>query len=132
LSNRTRGGYQIPPHYRVRHDKIDAAGVITIRYNSHLHHIGLSKYLRGTNVTVLIDDRDIRVLDHNTGELIRELVLDPPVTTNPAASNAELTLKQAADVNHISGHLSTMSRDITRDITDLTCSTEYWRVTGWA
>jgi hypothetical protein len=24
-------GYQIPPHYRVRHDKIDAAGVITIR-----------------------------------------------------------------------------------------------------
>jgi hypothetical protein len=89
LSNRTRGGYQIPPHYRVRHDKIDAAGVITIRYNSHLHHIGLSKYLRGTNVTVLIDDRDIRVLDHNTGELIRELVLDPPVTTNPAASNAE-------------------------------------------
>ena len=36
-------GYQIPPHYRVRHDKIDAAGVITIRYNSHLHHIGLSK-----------------------------------------------------------------------------------------
>jgi transposase InsO family protein len=24
-------GYQIPPHYRVRHDKIDAGGVITIR-----------------------------------------------------------------------------------------------------
>src|SRR5262249_49442510 len=35
-------GYQIPPHYRVRRDKIDAAGVITIRYNSRLHHIGLS------------------------------------------------------------------------------------------
>ena len=36
------------PHYRVRHDKIDAAGVITLRYNSHLHHIGLSKRRRGT------------------------------------------------------------------------------------
>jgi transposase InsO family protein len=70
-------GYQIPPHYRVRHDRIDAAGVITIRYNSRLHHIGLSKHLRGTTVTVLIDDRDIRVLDHNTGTLIRKLVLDP-------------------------------------------------------
>jgi hypothetical protein len=69
-------GYQIPPHYRVRHDRIDAAGVITIRYNSRLHHIGLSKHLRGTNVTVLIDDLDIRVLDHNTGTLIRKLVLD--------------------------------------------------------
>jgi hypothetical protein len=30
-------GYQIPPHYRVRHDRIDAAGVITLRYNSRLH-----------------------------------------------------------------------------------------------
>jgi transposase InsO family protein len=70
-------GYQIPPHYRVRHDKIDAGGVITIRYNSRLHHIGLSKHLRGTKVTVLIDDRDIRVLNHDTGQLIRKLILDP-------------------------------------------------------
>jgi transposase InsO family protein len=70
-------GYQIPPHYRVRYDKIDAAGVITIRHNSRLHHIGLSKHLRGTKVTVLIDDRDIRVLDRDTGQLIRKLVLDP-------------------------------------------------------
>jgi transposase InsO family protein len=70
-------GYHIPPHYRVRHDKIDAAGVITIRYNSRLHHIGLSKHLRGTKVTVLIDDLDIRVLDRATGTLIRKLILDP-------------------------------------------------------
>ena len=70
-------GYHIPPHYRVRHDKIDAAGVITIRYNSHLHHIGLTKRRRGTKVTVLIDNLDIRVLDRDTGKLIRKLVLDP-------------------------------------------------------
>jgi transposase InsO family protein len=70
-------GYQIPPHYRVRHDTIDAAGVITIRHNSRLHHIGLSKRRRGTKVTVLIDDLDIRVLQHDTGTLIRKLVLDP-------------------------------------------------------
>jgi hypothetical protein len=69
--------HKIPPHYRVRHDRIDAAGVITIRYNSRLHHIGLSKRRRGTHVLVLINDRDIRVLDHNTGQLIRKLVLDP-------------------------------------------------------
>ena len=70
-------GYQIPPHYRVRHDTIDAAGVITIRYNSHLHHIGLSKRRRGTKVIVLADDLDIRILDRDTGVLIRKLVLDP-------------------------------------------------------
>jgi transposase InsO family protein len=70
-------GYQIPPHYRVRHDKIDAGGVITVRYNSRLHHIGLSKHLRGTHVIVLIDNRDIRVLHRDTGTLIRKLVLNP-------------------------------------------------------
>jgi len=70
-------GYQIPPHFRVRRDKIDAGGVITIRYNSRLHHIGLSKHLRGTGVLVLINDRDIRVLHRHTGKLIRKLTLDP-------------------------------------------------------
>jgi hypothetical protein len=70
-------GYQIPPHYRVRHDTIDAAGAITIRYNSRLHHIGLGKRRTATKVSVLIDDLDIRVLDRRTGQLIRKLVLDP-------------------------------------------------------
>ncbi len=69
--------YRSPPHYRVRHDRIDAAGVITVRYNSQLHHIGLSKRRRGTHVIVLINDRDIRVLHRDTGHLIRKLVLDP-------------------------------------------------------
>jgi hypothetical protein len=56
-----------------------------LSHNSRLHHIGLSKRRRGTKVTVLIDDRDIRVLDRDTGQLIRKLVLDPPATTNHAA-----------------------------------------------
>jgi transposase InsO family protein len=73
----TPTGYLIPAHCRVRTDTIDAAGVITIRYNSRLHHIGLGKRRTGTKVTVLIDDRDIRVLDRDTGQLIRKLVLDP-------------------------------------------------------
>ena len=70
-------GYLIPAHCRVRTDTIDAAGVITVRYNGRLHHIGLGKRRTGTKVTVLIDDRDIRVLDRDTGQLIRKLVLDP-------------------------------------------------------
>ena len=70
-------GYKIPPHYRVRHDKIDAGGVITLRHNSRLHHIGLSKHLRDTKVIVLIDDLDIRVVHPDTGQLIRKLILDP-------------------------------------------------------
>jgi hypothetical protein len=98
----------------VRHDKIDAAGVITIRYNSRLYHIGLSKHLRGATVTVLIDDLDIRVLDHNTGRLIRKLTLDPTRDYQPrGVQMRKLTRKQALNANDVSGHLSTMSRDIT-------------------
>ena len=52
-----------------------------------LHHIGPSAHVRGTTVTVLADDRDVRVLHHDAGTLIRELVLDP------AASNAETSPK---------------------------------------
>ncbi len=89
----TATGYVIPAHCRIRTDTIDAAGAITIRYNSRPHHIGLGKRRTGTKITVLIDDRDIRVLDRNTGQLIRKLVLDPPATTNPAASNAETAPK---------------------------------------
>jgi hypothetical protein len=34
----------------VRRDKIDITGVITLRHNSRLHHIGLGRRLVGTRV----------------------------------------------------------------------------------
>jgi hypothetical protein len=63
-------------HYRVRHDRIDGSGVITLRHNSRLHHIGLGRRHAGTRVVVLVRDRHIRVLDTD-GELLRDLQLDP-------------------------------------------------------
>jgi transposase InsO family protein len=67
----------IDPHYRVRTDRVDTSGVVTLRHNSRLHHIGLGRARARTRVTMLIDDLHIRVLDADTGELIRDLVLDP-------------------------------------------------------
>jgi len=66
----------IPPHYRVRRDKVDITGVITLRHNSRLHHIGLGRRLTGTRVLVLVADLHVRVLTGD-GELLRELTLDP-------------------------------------------------------
>jgi transposase InsO family protein len=63
-------------HYRIRRDRIDPTGVITMRHNSKLHHIGLGRRHAGTRVLVLVHDLHIRVLN-DTGELIRELTLDP-------------------------------------------------------
>jgi transposase len=70
-------GPVIPAHYRVRTDKIDAGGSVTVRHNSRLHHIGLGARLAGTPISLLIDDLHIRVIHRHTGQLIRELILDP-------------------------------------------------------
>ncbi|MBA3630043.1 MAG: DDE-type integrase/transposase/recombinase [Actinobacteria bacterium] len=61
---------------RVRHDKVDQHGTVTIRYKSKLHHIGMGRALNGTRVILLVAGRQIRVLDEH-GELLRQLRLDP-------------------------------------------------------
>jgi transposase InsO family protein len=71
-------------HYRVRHDRIDPSGVITLRHNSRLHHIGLGRRHAGTRVLVLVRDRHIRVLNTD-GKLLRELQLDPTRDYQPQA-----------------------------------------------
>jgi transposase InsO family protein len=63
-------------HFRIRRDKVDTTGVITLRHNSRLHHIGLGRRLAGTRVLALIDGLNVRVLSED-GELLRALVLDP-------------------------------------------------------
>jgi hypothetical protein len=60
----------------VKRDRIDITGVITLRHNFGLHHIGLERRLVGTRVIALIDGLRVRVITED-GELIRELVLDP-------------------------------------------------------
>ena len=70
-------GVKIPAHYRVRNDTIDTGGTVTLRHNSRLYHIGLGAAHRGTRVQLLIDDLHIRVIGRDTGQLIRELTLDP-------------------------------------------------------
>jgi transposase InsO family protein len=70
-------GQPVPDgHYRVRHDRIDTSGVITLRHNSKLHHIGLGRRHAGTRVLVLVHDLHVRVID-DTGQLLRQLTLDP-------------------------------------------------------
>ncbi|MGI9623188.1 MAG: IS481 family transposase [Acidimicrobiales bacterium] len=62
---------------RVRHDRVAKTGSVTLRYQTRLHHIGIGRGHAGTNITLLIIDRDIRIIATDTGELIRQLTLDP-------------------------------------------------------
>jgi transposase InsO family protein len=64
-------------HWRTRQDKIDDSGVVTLRHNSRLHHIGLGRRHAGTHVLILAKDLNVRVIARTTGQLLRELQLDP-------------------------------------------------------
>jgi transposase InsO family protein len=64
-------------HDRIRRDRIDATGVVTLRHAGRLHHIGIGRTHARTHVLLLVQDLHIRVIDAATGELLRELTLDP-------------------------------------------------------
>lgn len=61
---------------RVRHDKVDKDGSVTIRYRSKLHHIGMGRALKGVPVVLLVAGRHIRIIDRD-GVLLRDFELDP-------------------------------------------------------
>lgn len=64
-------------HFRIRDDKVHATGNVTLRRAGHLHHIGLGAALAGTRVRLLVHDLHVIVIDPDTGEIYRELTLDP-------------------------------------------------------
>jgi len=63
-------------HNRVRRDRVDDTGALSLRIAGHLHHIGVGRTHAGTRVLMLIQDLNVRVINAATGELIRELTID--------------------------------------------------------
>jgi transposase InsO family protein len=63
-------------HFRVRKDRTDATGTVTLRYLSRLRHIPLGRAHKHQPVTLLVAGRHVRVVTED-GSLLRELTLDP-------------------------------------------------------
>jgi hypothetical protein len=61
---------------RVRRDRIDNNGKVTLRHRTRLHHIGVGHAHKGKRVIMLVDGLDVRVVSQD-GELLRQLTLDP-------------------------------------------------------
>jgi transposase InsO family protein len=72
-------GPRIEGTYRVRRDRIDRGGAVTLRYDSKLLHIKVGRRYAGLRVLLLVAGLDVRVVTDD-GELIRELTLDPTRT----------------------------------------------------
>ncbi len=63
-------------HNRVRHDRVDKSGTVTLRVHGQLRHIGIGRTHKGTHVVLLAQDLQVRVVNAVTGELLRELTID--------------------------------------------------------
>ena len=66
-----------PSPWRIRHDHIDAGGTVTLRHKGRLHHIGIGRRHAHTPITMIVQDLNIRIINPTTGELLRQLTLDP-------------------------------------------------------
>lgn len=87
-------------YFRVRQDRVDETGKVSLRYDSRLYKIGLGRAHKGRSVKLLIADQSIRVIDQH-GQLIRELTLDPSRTYQPIST--------PYDVHNVPTHMSGMS-----------------------
>jgi transposase InsO family protein len=61
---------------RLRRDAVDLDGKLTIRYAGQIRHLGVGRRFAGTRVRMLINDRDIRVLNR-AGQLLGDYTINP-------------------------------------------------------
>lgn len=82
--------------HRVRHDKIDAFGKVTLRYLGKLRHIPVGMAHKNRKVRLLVAGADVRVITED-GELIRALTLDPNKNYQPLGGRCQMhnVLQQA-------------------------------------
>lgn len=70
-------------HWRVRHDKIDGTGTISLRYEGTMRHLAIGRAHKGTHVIVLIAGTDIMTANATTGELLAEHTIDSNKSYQP-------------------------------------------------
>lgn len=67
-----RGG-----HFRVRYDKVDKDGKISLRRAGKMHHVGVGLKHRGQRVFALIDETTVTIAAIGPGDILAEADIDP-------------------------------------------------------
>jgi hypothetical protein len=73
-------------HDRIRHDRVDKSGTVTLRVAGQLRHIGIGRTHHRTHVILLVQDLHVRVINAITGELLRELIHNPNIDYQPTGA----------------------------------------------
>jgi hypothetical protein len=75
-------GQRVSSTTKVRRDRVDTNGTVTLRHRSNLHHIGVGRAHKKQRILMLVADLDIRILDV-AGTVLRHLTLDPSKDYQP-------------------------------------------------
>ena len=69
-----------PGHYRLRYDRLDTKGRMTMRRAGRMHHLGVGIEHARKRVLAFADDHQITVADLNTGEVLSRHLIEPNKT----------------------------------------------------
>jgi transposase InsO family protein len=64
-------------HYRLRYDRLDTKGKMTIRRAGRMHHLGIGTTHARKRVLALADDQHIAVIELDTGEVLSTHLIEP-------------------------------------------------------
>jgi hypothetical protein len=67
-------------HYRLRYDRLDIKGRMTIRRAGRMHHLAVGAAHARTRVLAFADDHHVTVADLTTGEVLSTHLIDPDKT----------------------------------------------------
>jgi transposase InsO family protein len=69
-----------PGHYRLRYDRLDENGHMTLRRAGRMHHLGIGAAHARTRVLAFADETHVTVIDLATGEVLSTHLIEPTKT----------------------------------------------------
>ncbi|MGV9181791.1 integrase core domain-containing protein [Arcanobacterium canis] len=69
--------------WRIRYDKVDTTGQITLRYAGKLRKLHIGRAYKHQRVIVLIHDPNTMIIDKTTGEIIAKHTINPATNYQP-------------------------------------------------
>jgi transposase InsO family protein len=70
-------GARAQAHYRLRYDRLDSKGKMTLRRAGRMHHLGAGTANAGKRVLALADDHQVLITDLTTGEVLSVHLIEP-------------------------------------------------------
>jgi len=68
---------RLPDRYRLRYDRVDTLGHVSIRRAGRMHHLGIGRRHTGKRVLAITDETTATVIHLDTGEILSEHLIDP-------------------------------------------------------